>query len=110
MLRSAPYAALAFWVFYIPATAGERFGQWLLESQGEGAFALSFKRPLPEQNGIGPGLAFVCNRENNYVVGILAPSIGTFTNQQETVPVAIQKAEDEFDSSDLLQTWENEGE
>lgn len=110
MLRSAPYVALAFIVFCFPATAGERFEQWLLESQGEGTFALAFKRPVPTQNGIGSGLAFVCNRENNYVVAILAPSLGTFTSQQETVPVAIQRAEDEFDSSDLLQTWENEGE
>jgi hypothetical protein len=71
---------------------------------------LAFKRPIPTQNGVGPGLAFICNQENNYVVGILAPSPGTFKNEQESIPLAIQKSEDGFDASDLLQRWENEGE
>ena len=110
MRRSVLYAALALYTFGIPATASERFEQWSLEQQGEGTFALAFKRPIPTQNGVGPGLAFVCNQESHYVVGILAPSPGTFKSQQETISVAIQKTEDEFDSSDLLQTWENKGE
>jgi hypothetical protein len=47
----------------------------------EKARLLCHSNGLPEQNGIGPGLAFVCNQEKNYVVDILAPSIGTFTSQ-----------------------------
>jgi hypothetical protein len=110
MRRSGLYAALALYVLGIPATAGERFGEWSLESQGEGTFALAFKRPIPTQNGVGPGLALICNQESNYVVGILAPSLGTFKNDQESIPLAIQKSEDGYDPSDLLQRWENEGE
>jgi len=92
----------------MPATAGERFGQWLLEPQGEGIFALSFKRSIPTQDGVGPEeLAFICNKETKYVVGILAPSPGAFKNEQEFISVAIQKSEDGYDPSDLLQRWEN---
>ena len=54
-------------------------------------------------------MAFVCNQESKYVVVIVAPSPGTFQNQQETVSVAVQRTENDFDSSDLLQQWDNEG-
>jgi hypothetical protein len=110
MRRSVLYTALALYVFGTPATAEERFEQWSLEPQGEGTFALAFKRPIPTQNGVGTGLAFICNQESNYVVGILAPGPGTFKNEQESIPLAIQKSEDGYDPSDLLQRWENEGE
>ena len=66
--------------------------------------------PLPMQNGVGPGLAFICNQQSKYVVGVLAPSPGTFKNEQESISLAIQKSEDGYDPSDLLQRWENEGE
>jgi hypothetical protein len=110
MRRSVLYAALTLYVFGISATAGERFGQWSVESQGEGTFALAFKRSIPMQDGSGPGLAFICNQESKYAVGILAPSPGTFKSEQESIPLAIQKSEDGYDPSDLLQRWENEGE
>jgi len=55
MRRFVVYAALALHVFGIPATAGERFGQWSLEPQGEGIFALSFQRSIPTQDGVGRG-------------------------------------------------------
>jgi hypothetical protein len=54
--------------------------------------------------------AFICNQESKYLVGILAPSPGTFKNWQESIPLAIQKSEYGYDPSDLLQRWENEGE
>jgi hypothetical protein len=53
-------------------------------------------------------LAFVCNQESKYVVVLVAPSPGTFKNRQETVSVAVQRTEHDFDSSDLLQQWDNE--
>ena len=109
MRRFGLYAALALCIYGLPATAGERFGQWSLESQGEGTFALAFKRSIPMKNGVGPGLAFIC-QESKYVVGVLAASPGTFKNEQESIPLAIQKSEDGYDPSDLLQRWENEGE
>jgi hypothetical protein len=88
MRRFVLYTALALYVFGTPATAEERFEQWSLEPQGAGTFALAFKRPIPTQNGVGPGLALICNQESNYVVGILAPSPGTFKNEQESIPLA----------------------
>ena len=54
-------------------------------------------------------VAFVCNQESKYVVVIVAPSSGKFQNHQETVSVAVQRTENDFDSSDLLQRWDNEG-
>jgi hypothetical protein len=54
-------------------------------------------------------VAFVCNQESKYVVVIVAPSPGKFQNQQETVSVAVQRTENNFGSSDLLQQWDNEG-
>jgi hypothetical protein len=104
------YAAFMLYLLAFSATASERFDQWSLESQGEGTFALAFKRPIPAQDGTGPGIAFLCNQESRYVVAILAPMPGTFKSSQESIPVAIQKTEDEYDPSDLLQHWENEGE
>ena len=71
---------------------------------------MAFKRSIPMQNGVGPGLAFICNQQSKYVVGVLAPSPGTFKNEQESISLAIQKSEDGYDPSDLLQRWENEGE
>jgi hypothetical protein len=111
MRRSGLCAALALCFFGIPATAGERFGRWSPEPQAEGIFALSFKRSIPTQDGVGPEeLAFICNQENEYVVRILAPSPGTFKNEQEFIPVAIQKSKHRYDPSDVLPRWENEGE
>jgi len=36
-------------------------------------------------------------------VVLVAPSPGTFKNQQKMVSVAVQRTENNFDSSDLLQ-------
>jgi hypothetical protein len=50
----------------------------------------------------------VCNPENKYVGVILVPFEETFKNQQIAIPVVIQKNEDQYDRSDLLQQhWKN---
>ena len=105
-----PYSAFALCCLGTSATAGERFGQWSLEFQEEGVVALKLKPTASPDDGFGaPEVAFVCNQESRYVVAIIAPSPGTFRNQQETVSVAVQRTENDFDSSDLLQQWDNEG-
>jgi hypothetical protein len=38
---------------------------------------------------------------------ILIPFDGTFENKRGTIPVLIQKSDDQFDSSDLSQKWKN---
>ena len=101
------YAVLWLYVGCIPATAGERYQQWSLEPQGEGIIAFSFRSNSSEDKIATSELAFVCNQESKYVGVMLMPSQGTFKNQQDIIPVAIQKSENEFDSSDLLQSWEN---
>jgi len=91
-------------------TAAERFGEWSLEFQEEGVVALKLKPSLSLDDRYGaPEVAFVCNQESKYVVVLVAPSPGTFKNQQETVSVAVQRTKNDFDSSDLLQQWDNEG-
>jgi hypothetical protein len=100
------YAVLWLYVGCIPATAGERYQQWLLEPQGEGIIAFSFRSNSSEDKIATSELAFVCNQESKYVGVMLMPSQGTFKNQQDIIPVAIQKSENEFDSSGLLQSWE----
>ena len=50
----------------------------------------------------------MCNPENKYVGVILVPFEETFKNQQIAIPVVIQKNEDQYDRSDLLQQhWKN---
>ena len=72
--------------------------------------ALKLKPTASPNDGFGaPEVAFVCNQESKYVVVIVAPSPGKFQNQQETVSVAVQRTENNFNSSDLLQQWDNEG-
>ena len=50
---------------------------------------------------------FVCNQENKYVAVLLIPLDGTFKNRQNSIPVVIQKIEEQSDASDLMQRWEN---
>ena len=72
--------------------------------------ALKLKPTASPNDEFGaPEVAFVCNQESKYVVVIVAPSPGKFQNHQETVSVAVQRTENDFDSSDLLQRWDNEG-
>jgi hypothetical protein len=65
-------AILAWCAFCIPASAGERFGQWSLEQHGDFVFALSFKRSLSFGDRTATSeLAFVCNQEERYVAVLL---------------------------------------
>ncbi|MFZ0581873.1 MAG: hypothetical protein WAM23_12130 [Candidatus Acidiferrales bacterium] len=108
MRRLGLYAALALCVSGIPATAGERFGQWSLEQPGDFLFALSFKRSISFDDRTATSeLAFVCNQEEKYVAVLLIPLDGPFKNRQNSIPVVIQKIEDQSDPSDLMQRWEN---
>ena len=110
MRRYLSYSAFALCCLGSQVIAAERFGQWSLEFQEEGVVALKLKPSAWSDGGFGaPELAFICNQESKYVVVIVAPSPGTFRNQQETVSVAIQRSENDFGSSDLLQQWDNEG-
>jgi hypothetical protein len=102
------YTRHALCVYGLPATAGERFGQWSLEQPGDFVFALSFKRSLSSDDRTATSeLAFVCNQENKYVAVLLIPLYGTFKNRQTSILVVVQKTEVQSDTSDLMQRWEN---
>ena len=108
MRRLGLYAALALCIYGLPATAGERFGQWSLEQPGDFLFTLSFKRSISFDDRTATSeLAFVCNQGEKYVAVLLIPLDGTFTSRHEVIPVSIQKIEEQSDSSDLMQRWEN---
>jgi len=107
MRRLGLYAALALCFVGFPATAAERYGEWSLEQPSGSLLALSFKRSITFNSRATSELAFVCNPENKYVGVILIPFEGTFKNQQVVIPVVIQKNEDQYDHSDLLQHWKN---
>jgi hypothetical protein len=102
------YVALAFCVCGLLATAQERFERWSLEQPGDFIFALSFKRSISfDDRNATSELAFVCNQEQKYVAVLLMPLDGTFKSRQQTISVAIQKTEEQSDSSDLMQRREN---
>ena len=102
------FVLLMLYACALPATAAEWYGEWLLEQPNGSILALSFKRSITLDNKASTSeLAFVCNPENKYVGVILIPFEGTFKNQQVVIPVVIQKNEDQYDHSDLLQHWKN---
>jgi len=107
--RFGLYAALSLCVFGIPATAAsERFERWSLEQPGDFILALSFKRSISfDDRAATSELAFLCNQEEKYVAVLLIPLDGTFKNRQNSIPVVIQKIEEQSDASDLTQRWEN---
>ena len=108
MRRFGLYATLALCIYGLPATAEERFERWSLEQPGDFVFALSFKRSISFDDRTATSeLAFVCNQEEKYVAVLLIPLDGTFKNRQNSIPVVIQKIEEQSDASDLMQRWEN---
>ena len=108
MRRFGLYATLALCIYGLPATAEERFERWSLEQPGDFVFALSFKRSISFDDRTATSeLAFVCNQEEEYVAVLLIPLDGTFKNRQNSIPVVIQKIEEQSDASDLMQRWEN---
>jgi hypothetical protein len=108
MRRFDLYAALALCIYGLPATAEERFERWSLEQPGDFIFALSFKRSISFDDRTATSeLAFVCNQEEKYVAVLLIPPDGTFKSRQNSIPVMIQKTEEQSAASDLMQRWEN---
>jgi hypothetical protein len=84
------------------AAAEERYGEWVLEQASPPTFTLSFKQSLPRGDRVVTSeIGFVC--EGGV---ILIPYDGTFQNHQAEIPVVIQKADDQYDPSDLLQHWQ----
>lgn len=110
MRRFFPYTALALYLSMLPATAAKYYDEWLLEQPRSSVFTLSFKQSVPRNSKIATSeLGFICDqKDKSALVGaILIPVDGTFENQQRIIPVLIQKNEDQYDPTDLLQHWKN---
>ena len=102
--------ALALYLSVLPATAADRYGEWLLGQPRTAVFTLSFKQSVPRNSKIATSeLGFICDqKDRSALVGaILIPVDGTFENRQRIIPVLIQKNEDLYDPSDVLQHWKN---
>ena len=58
-----------------------------------------------------PSLLSVCDQGHDFgVVGVmLVPLAGTFSSDQDPIPVLIQRQPDDVDRSDLSQQWRNAG-
>ena len=92
------------------APAADRSGEWLLGQPRTAVFTLSFKQSVPRNSKIATSeLGFICDQEDKsaLVGAILIPVDGTFENRQRIIPVLIQKNEDLYDPSNVLQHWKN---
>ena len=109
MGRYLLYAALMLYFSGTFATAGERYGAWLLEYPRSSVVTLSFKRSVALNNEVATSeLGFICDqRDHSRLVVILVPFDGTFENWRDVVPVLIRKRSDKLDPFDLLQKWKN---
>ena len=100
--------ALTLCFAWVPVSAAEKYGEWSLEQPRNSIFTLSFKRSIQVGDKTGTSeLGFICDQENKFVGAVLIPVDGTYQNHQAVIPVVIQKNEDEFDRSDLLQHCNN---
>jgi hypothetical protein len=110
MCRFVLYTSLTLCCFALAATAADRHGGWLLEQPRNSERTLSFKQSVQLNNKIETlELGFICDQSKNSkgVGAILIPFDGTFQNDQDVIPVLIQKNADRYDPSDLLQNWKN---
>ena len=110
MHRFLLYTTLALYFSVLPATAADRYGEWLLEQPRSSVFTLSFKQSVARNSKIATSeLGFICDqKDKSALIGaMLIPVDGTFENRQRVIPVLIQKNKDQYDPSDLLQHWKN---
>jgi hypothetical protein len=69
-------------------TAGQRYGEWMLEEPQSFVLTLSFKQSVPVNNSVAMSeLGFVCNENDRFVEVILVPFDGTFQNHQAVIPI-----------------------
>jgi hypothetical protein len=109
MHRCLLYSALILHFSGTFATAGERYGAWLLEYPRSSVITLSFKRSVALNNEVATSeFGFICDQgDHSRLVAILVPFDGTFENWRDVVPVLIRKRSDKLGPFDLLQRWKN---
>ena len=110
MRRFLLCTALALCFSVRSAPAADRYGVWLLDHPRNSVVTLSFKQSVPRNGKIATSeLGFICDQRDKsaHVGALLIPVDGTFANRQRIIPVLIQKNDDQYDPSDLLQHWKN---
>jgi hypothetical protein len=108
MVRFLLSTALALNFSTLAVTAADRYGAWSLEQPRLSVLTLSFKQSVPlEDKILTSELGFICDQKDQSIGVLLIPFDGTFENRQRLIPVLIQKKEDEYDPTDLLQHWKN---
>ena len=108
-MRRWLYAALILHFSVTFATAGERYGAWLLEYPRSSVVTLSFQRTIALNNEVARSeLRFICDKADDLkLVAILVPLAGRFENWRDVVPVLARKRGDKLGPFDLLQNWKN---
>jgi hypothetical protein len=104
------YTAVALYLNVLAATAADLYGEWSLEQPRSSVLMLTFKQSVSFDDKLATSeFGFICDRrEKSWIVGaILIPFDGTFENRQSVIPVLIQRNDDQYDPSDLLQHWKN---
>ena len=109
-MRRCLYIASILYFGLLTAAVAERYGDWVLEQHSNTVRTLSFKQRAQVGNHLTTAeLAIVCDKRDssNSLGAMLIPFDWLFENRHETVPVLIEKNDDELEQSDLLQQWHN---
>jgi hypothetical protein len=109
-MRRCLYIASILYFGLLTAAVAGRYGDWVLEQHSNTVRTLSFKQTAQVGNHLTTAeLAIVCDkRDSSTSLGaMLIPFNWLFENQHETVPVLIEKNDDELEQTDLLQRWHN---
>jgi hypothetical protein len=104
MVRRTLVIALLLWVGETFAFATDQYGEWLLEKLNGNVIALSTKdmRSMDDRVLIAE-LGFECDHryKGQEIGATLIPFEGTHNNQQDDVPVLVQKLRDQVTPTDL---------
>ena len=104
------YVASLLYFSFLTAAPADRYGDWSVEQRSNSVLTLSFKQSAQVGNQLTTSeIAIICEKreDSKFLGAILIPFDGTFENQHDTVPVLVQKNENQYDHSDLLQKWQN---
>jgi hypothetical protein len=104
------YVASLLYFSFLTAAPADRYGDWSVEQRSNSVLTLSFKQSAQVGNQLTTSeLTIICEKreDSKFLGAILIPFDGTFENQHDTVPVLVQKNENQYDHSDLLQKWQN---
>ena len=106
-MRRCLYIASILYFGLLTAAVAERYGDWVLEQHSNTVRTLSFKQTAQVGNHLTTAeLAIVCDKRDssNSLGAMLIPFDWLFENQRETVPVLIEKNDDELERTDPFAT------